>query len=198
MNKLCVPICAYILNLYPQAANTGSDGLSAARRGGQRLRGLSNGLALPSFWSRHEINQAFEDANRVWAQASIEFTPIQISERSEAVPADENGMWIHFLNNLRPSTRGIGVGFVYDLPSNEGGWGGGGIAVISGVKARSGLTGFAGSLLAHELGHVLFNTHNHTASASNLMYDRRHPRVVSANILEPEQITEARTRAPQI
>ena len=70
--------------------------------------------------------------------------------------------------------------------------------MVSGQKARSGLPGFAGSLLAHELGHVLFNSPKHESSPSNLMFERRHPRVVSANLLEPTQITQARTRAQSL
>jgi hypothetical protein len=131
------------------------------------------------FWSRAEVTQAFADANRIWIrEAEIEFTPVEISERSEVVPADENGMWIHFVNNLSPRTPGIGVGFVYDLPSQEGGWGGGRIAAISGKKAESGLPGFAGNLLAHELGHVLMDDPNHSLAlneTSNLMYGASNP-----------------------
>jgi hypothetical protein len=156
-------------------------------------------LALPSFWTRHQITQAFDDANAIWKrEADIEFTPVTISERSESVPADEQGMWAHFLNHLTPQTRGVGVGFVYDLPLGEGGWGGGRIAVISGEKVSEGLSGFAGSLLAHELGHVLIDDPLHTLAnddPSNLMYGSRHPRVMNAGLLNKRQVNLARTRA---
>jgi hypothetical protein len=157
---------------------------------------------LPSFWGRDEIDAAFAEANRIWTRgADIEFSPVTVSQRSEAVPADEQGMWIHFVNNLSPRTRGIAVGFVYDLPSDEGGWGGGRIAVIAGVKVWSGIAGFAGNLLAHELGHVLMDDPNHLTAnddPSNLMFGRRNPRVANAGLLNSTQVTTARTRATQL
>jgi hypothetical protein len=163
------------------------------------LEALALGLAVPSFWSRQQISQAFDEANRIWTrEADIEFAPVTISARTETVPAEERGMWIHFVNHLAPQTRGIGVGFVYDLPSDEGGWGGGRIAVISGKKAAEGLAGFAGSLLAHELGHVLIDDPLHSLAAndpSNLMYGSRNPRVANPGLLNPQQVSVARTRA---
>jgi hypothetical protein len=195
-NRIRVSVKAYILDLYPQSGGAAASG-GAAR--GQTLRPLEIGLALPSFWSREEISQAFDEANRIWIrEADIEFTPVDISERDEVVPADESGMWIHFVNHLSPGAGAVGVGFVYDLPSNEGGWGGGRVVVLSGNKARSGLSGFAGNLLAHELGHVLTDDPNHVSAggnASNLMHGSRNPRVVNAGILTQQQIAIARTRA---
>ncbi len=118
-SRIRIPVKAYILGLFPQFAGVSPGGTSTH---GENLRPLANGLAVPSFWSRADVTQAFADANRIWIrEAEIEFTPVEISERTEVVPADENGMWIHFVNNLSPRTRGIGVGFVYDLPSHEGG-----------------------------------------------------------------------------
>ena len=192
MGRIRVPINAYILDLFPQSAS-GSEGR------GQRIQALVNGLAVPSFWSRTEIIQAFTDANLIWIrEADIEFSPINISVRTEAVPADERGMWVHFVNHLPPQARGIGVGFVYDLPSHDGGWGGGRVAVISGLKVRSGLSGFAGSLLAHELGHVLTKSDSHSSDPSNLMYDTRNPRVANAGLLTQQQVNSARGRALDI
>lgn len=163
---------------------------------------LSLGLAAPSFWTQDEISRAFTEANRIWLrEAGIHFFPINISRRSEAVPADEHGMWVHFVNHLPPTGRGIGVGFVYDLPSNEGGWGGGRIAVISGKKVSAGIAGFAGNLLAHELGHVLINDPNHEYAGderSNLMHGSRNPRVANAGLLNSEQVRLARNRASSI
>ncbi len=154
MARIRVKVEASILALFPQSVSPAPQA-SRSPAGSTQLQALALGLAVPSFWTRHQINQAFVDANKIWTrEADIEFSPVSISERAEAVPADEHGMWIHFVNHLAPQTRGIGVGFVYDLPSDEGGWGGGRIAVISGEKASEGLTGFAGSLLAHEIGHM--------------------------------------------
>src|SRR5438093_938497 len=195
-SRIRIPVKAYILGLFPQFAGVRPGGTSTH---GENLRPLANGLAVPSFWSRADVTQAFADANRIWIrEAEIEFTPVEISERDEVVPADENGMWIHFVNHLSPGARAVGVGFVYDLPSNEGGWGGGHVAVLSGNKARSGLSGFAGNLLAHELGHVLTDDPNHILAggdASNLMHGSRNPRVANAGILNQQQISIARTRA---
>jgi hypothetical protein len=198
-SRIRIPVKAYILALFPQFVSVSP---GSASTHGENLRPLANGLAVPSFWSRAEVTQAFADANRIWIrEAEIEFTPVEISERSEVVPADENGMWIHFVNNLSPRTPGIGVGFVYDLPSQEGGWGGGRIAAISGKKAESGLPGFAGNLLAHELGHVLMDDPNHSLAlnvTSNLMYGARNPRVANAGLLNEQQINIARNRALRI
>ena len=198
MPRIRISINAYILGLFPQSPS-GSRRRPGRSPRGQRLQALANGLAVPSFWTRVEITQAFAEANRIWIrEADIEFSPVTISERTEVVPADERGMWAHFINHLTPRATGIGVGFVYDLPSHEGGWGGGRIAVISGMKARSGLSGFAGNLLAHELGHVLINDPNHAHAlgvSSNLMFGQRHPRVVNAGQLNQQQIRMARSRA---
>ena len=192
MSTLRVPVEAYILGLLPQS-NSGRP----AR--GNSLRPLVNGLAVPSFWNRTEINEAFAGANEIWKRgADIEFTPVNISARTECVPADENGMWVHFVQNLRPRGPGIGVGFLYDLPSIDGGWGGGRVVVLSGLKASSGLAGFAGRLLAHELGHVLTSSPAHSTDPSNLMFDAQNPRQVNAGMLTEDQARAARARAVAI
>jgi hypothetical protein len=198
MDRIVVPVSAYTLDLYPASAAGGgrSGGASA---GDVSLRSLELGLALPSFWAPDEITDAFAEANRIWIrEAEIEFSPVTVKPRSEVVPAGSSDMWAHFINHLSPSGRGVGVGFVYDLPEQEGGWGGGRVAVVAGVKVWSGIAGFAGNTLAHELGHVLINDPNHNSAdgnASNLMYERRNPRIVNAGLLNPRQVTEARKRA---
>jgi hypothetical protein len=194
MNPIRIAILAYILDLFPQTIGPRPRQQPAASGSAQQLQALANGLALPAFWTESEINDAFALANRIWDQAKIEFTPVTISRRSEVVPADENGMWACFVNRLTPRS-GVGVAFVFDLPSDEGGWGGGRIAAVAEAKAIGAIDGYQGRILAHELGHVLLNTPFHHSSPSNLMFGRRHPRVVTADLLEPEQITAARTRA---
>lgn len=198
MSRIRVPITAYILGLFPQSMNK-RGGNATPPSQGLRLQTLEAGLAIPSFWNRTEITQAFDEANRLWLrEAEIEFSPIEITERTEVVPADEQGMWIHFINHLTPTTRGIGVGFVYDLPAQEGGWGGGRIAVVAGKTIRSGLPGFAGNLLAHELGHVLIDDPGHVYAGqdpSNLMSGIRNPRVANAGLLNQQQVNIARRRA---
>ena len=198
MARIRVSVDAYILALFPESLSA-NQRLARSLAGSTVLQPLALGLAVPSFWTRHQITQAFDAANSIWTrEADIEFAPVTISERTESVPADENGMWIHFVNHLAPQTRGIGVGFVYDLPSDEGGWGGGRIAVISGEKAAEGIAGFAGSLLAHELGHVLIDDPLHSLAnndPSNLMYGSRNPRVANAGLLNKNQVQLARTRA---
>jgi hypothetical protein len=198
MERIVVPVTAHTLDLYPASASgTGRGGGAAAHE--VSLRSLEIGLALPSFWAPDEITEAFAEANRIWIrEAGIEFSPITVTPRSEAVPANSSAMWAYFINHLSPRGRGVGVGFVYDLPEQEGGWGGGRVVVLAGVKLWSGIAGFAGNTLAHELGHVLINDPNHNTAAgdaSNLMYDRRNPRVANAGLLNPRQVTEARRRA---
>jgi len=197
--RIQVRIEAYILSLYPQDLRA-SPSAPGAPSQTPELRAIALGLAAPSFWTRHDITEAFDAANAIWTrEADIEFSPVTISERSEAVPANERDMWIHFINHLSPQGRGVGVGFVYDLPSDEGGWGGGRVAVISGQKAGEGLSGFAGNLLAHELGHVLMDDPLHGLAnddPSNLMYGRRNPRVANAGLLNSRQVELARTKAP--
>jgi hypothetical protein len=198
MGRIVVPVTAYTLDLYPASA------AGAGRRGGASahdvsLRALELGLALPSFWAPDEITDAFAEANRIWIrEADIEFSPVTVTARSEVVPAGSSDMWAYFINHLSPRGRGVGVGFVYDLPEQEGGWGGGRVVVLAGVKVWSGIAGFAGNTLAHELGHVLINDPNHNTAAgdaSNLMYDRRNPRVANAGLLNRAQVDEARRRA---
>ncbi len=195
MSRIRVRTEAYILGLFPQSAG-GRPGR------GPRLQVLAGGLAVPSFWTRAEITQAFAEANQIWIrEADIEFSLTRISQRTETVPADEHGMWVRFVNTLSPRGGGVGAGFVHDLPSNEGGMGGGRIAIVAGRKARSGLAGFAGNLLAHELGHVLTGDPNHLlarSTPSNLMYGARHPRVANAGILNQRQVAIARRRAQGI
>jgi hypothetical protein len=197
MSTITVPVYAYILTLYPDSAQSrGGSARGAARSSGQQLNSLAQGLAVPSFWTRSEINSAFAEANRIWGrEADIQFSPVDIRERDAVVPADENGMWACFVNQLTPRSRGIGAAFVHDLPSSEGGWGGGRIVAVSGVKARSGLSGFAGNLLAHELGHVLTNSPHHSSESGNLMHHSRNPRVANAGLLTPAQVSAARQRA---
>lgn len=201
MSRISVNICAYILTLYPSNLSA-PPGRQAASTQGPRLESLAQGLALPSFWSREEILRTFVEANRIWIrEADIEFTPINVSSRSHTVPADGTRMWRTFLGQLIPSGRGIGVGFVYDLPGDEGGWGGSRIVVLSGQKARSGLAGNAGNLLAHELGHVLIDDPDHLLAGdqrSNLMYRSRNPRVANAGLLNDEQKRRARERAATV
>lgn len=201
MSRISVPVTAYILSLLPQLGRRNRDSNLAEGEGGG-LEPLARGLAVPSFWSRWEISDAFVEANRIWSrEADIEFSPVNITERSEAVPADDRAMWARFVSRLKPEGRGIGVGFVYDLPASEGGWGGGRVAVISGQKARSGLRNFPGNLLAHELGHVLINDPLHELAGddpSNLMHKNRHPRVANAGMLNAEQVRMARERAASL
>jgi hypothetical protein len=198
MSRIVVPVEAYTVDLFPASAGA-RRGASGTPPSATALRALALGLALPSFWAADEISGAFAEANRIWIrEADIEFSPITVTARSEAVPAESGDLWIYFVNHLSPRTRGVAVSFVYDLPEQEGGWGGGRVAVIAGVKAWSGLAGYAGNLLAHELGHVLIDDPNHATAGgvpSNLMYGVRNPRVANAGLLTPSQVAEARRRA---
>ena len=72
------------------------------------------------------------------------------------------------------------------------------IVLLSGKKARAGLAGFGGRLLAHELGHVLTRSHVHSTTSSNLMYGVRNPRMVNAGMLTPQQVRKARQTAQSI
>ena len=199
MSTIRVPVYAYILDLYPLAM-TGTT-LPAGEQG---IQSLANGLALPSFWTRTDIDSAFAEANRIWLrEADISFSPVTVSCRSMTVAADARSMYIAFINQLAPPLRsaGVGVGFVYDLPENEGGWGGGRMAVLSGEKAAEGIAGFGGNLLAHELGHILIIDHDHSLASNdsnNLMYGARNPRVANPGVLNEEQRSQARERAEQL
>lgn len=188
MSTIRVGVKAFIYDMLP-------GGPTPRPPGPLRLRALENGLAMPSFWHTAEINEAFTYANQVWARADIEFSRPVIQRGSGCVPADDDNLWIHFVNQFRGS--GVGVYFVNDLPSNEGGWGGGRIAVIAGAKSIGALRGYQGRILAHELGHVLLgDTHHH--DPSNLMYDRRNPRQAYADLLDDTQIGKARRRAASL
>jgi hypothetical protein len=195
MDVIKISVQAYMLDLMPEHIGRLSERPKPQTPSSVlQLTALANGLALPSFWTEDEIKQAFEGANKVWDQAKIQFAPVTISSRTEAPPADEDGMWRHFVNRLSPHS-GIAVAFVYDLPSDEGGWGGGKIAAISGAKATGAIEGFEGRILAHEMGHILLNTPEHRTTPSNLMYGSRHPRVVTADLLDGTQIDKARSIA---
>jgi hypothetical protein len=194
MDMIKVPVQAYVLGLFPQNFDRPVRPQTITRSQGRQLDAIANGLAVPSFWSEKEIEDAFVIANKVWGRASIEFTPIKITKRSVVVPADEDGMWIAFVNQLSPRS-GVAAGFVYDLPSDEGGWGGGKIAIVSGKPTDGALSGYAGSVLAHEIGHMLFDSPDHEGERSNLMFGSRNPHVATADLLEGWQIDKARRRA---
>ena len=142
------------------------------------------------------INEALADANRIWAQAKIEFGPIDITERDIYVRDSDREMWWDFTNELSPK-RGIGAGFVYDFPGPEGGMGGGKIALVGQRKGAGARDGFLGGLLAHELGHVLID-HTHRAERHNLMFESRSPSAVTRDILEQEQIARAVATATRL
>lgn len=194
MDTIKVAVQAYILGLFPQNFDRPARRQTITRSQGRELESLANGLAVPSFWSEKEIEDAFVIANKVWGRASIEFTPITISKRKVVVPADEDAMWIAFVNQLSPR-KGIAAGFVHDLLSDEGGWGGGKIAIVSGKETDGALPGYAGSVLAHEIGHMLFDSPDHEGERSNLMFGSRNPKVATADLLEDWQIEKARRRA---
>lgn len=165
-----IPITAYILTVYPISIR-------------------SNKLAMPSFWTQAMINEAFADANRIWAQAKIEFGPIDIVNRDIYVREAESDMWADYVNELSPK-RGIGAGFVFDFPGHEGGWGGGRIAIVGKKMAAGARDGFLGGILAHELGHVLID-HTHRSERHNLMFASRSPMVVTRDVLDEDQIKRA-------
>lgn len=194
MDIIKIAVQAYVLGLFPQNFDRPARPQTIIRSQGRELESIANGLAVPSFWSESEIQDAFAIAGKVWARASIEFSPITISKRKVVVPADEDAMWIAFVNQLSPR-KGIAVGFVHDLPSDEGGWGGGKIAIVSGKETDGALAGYAGSVLAHEIGHMLFDSPNHEGERSNLMFGSRNPKVATADLLEDWQIEKARRRA---
>lgn len=198
MERICIPVNAYKLNLLPMHSTIVSGGRRSEPRG-QRLQALENGLAIPSFWSSTEINEAFRVANSIWTrEADIEFTPVTIFEQTMRVPSDEHRMWIHFLNNIRHPRGGLGAAFVNELPSSEGGWGGGHIAIVAGQHLGNALPTYAGTVLAHEFGHALTNNPGHVSEPSNLMYHRMNPRVASAGLLNPAQVRQCRTRAERL
>ena len=195
MPVITIPACAYMLSMFPEnldgRASSGSTGVIAT---------LEAGLALPSFWTAGEVTAVFAAANAIWMrEAEINFAPVTVSERSIVVPANGDDMWHALINRATPMPgHGIGVSFVYDLPDSEGGWGAGRTAAISGEKATSGIAGFGGNLLAHELGHVLMDDINHMMAegvSSNLMYGHRNPRVANAGQLNARQVARARERA---
>lgn len=177
MTSIKVPIIAYILDVYPASIS-------------------SNRLAMPSFWTKQMINEAFAEANRIWAQAKIQFGPIEFQERDIHVRDTDREMWWDFTNELSPK-RGIGAGFVYDFPGPEGGIGGGKIALVGQRKGVGARDGFLGGLLAHELGHVLID-HTHRAERHNLMYESRSATAVTRDVLEKEQITTALATAARL
>lgn len=195
MDPIKIPVQAYVLDLMPESAVKRAQ--QQPPPSGQQLTALANGLALPSYWGEDEITKAFEMANKIWDQAKIVFAPITISRRTESVPADEDEMWFAFVNRLSPKS-GIAIAFVFDLPSNEGGWGGGRIGAVSVAKSIGAIDGFQGRILAHELGHILLDTPEHRNTPSNLMFGQRNPRVVTADQLDGEQITKARSRAQSL
>ncbi|WP_425615150.1 matrixin family metalloprotease [Anatilimnocola sp. NA78] len=191
---LKVAVQAWILDLYPSSGEK-----KAEARDNPKLRPLTNGLAIPSFWSKEQIDKTFQGANKIWAQAKIEFGPVTIGDREMWVPDDDTGMWIEFVNKISPNTGtpGVGVGFVYDLAGKIGGVGGGKAAVIALKKGDEAVASYFPSILAHELGHCLLG-HEHNDDASNLMFEVRHPKRNNPDKLTADQITAARARASSL
>ena len=196
MSTISVPAAGIILSLI------GDETASASRSREPGMRALAAGLILVSFWTREQITRAFTQANRIWLrEADIRFSPVNVSERTEAVPADDLGMTNRLINRLiGPSTPGLAVGFVHDTAGVEAGWGAGRIAVLSSMKARPENGTFAGHLLAHELGHILIEDPFHgmaNGDRDNLMHPS--PADSSGNVnagkLNGRQVEIARERA---
>ncbi|QDU30455.1 hypothetical protein ETAA8_55950 [Anatilimnocola aggregata] len=192
MSVIKIPVQAWILDLYPASTPAKPDSPN-----NPKLKSIAGGLAIPSFWTNQQINSAFQGANKIWEQAKIEFSPVTIGEKEMLVPADDNGMWIEFTNNLSPAPggKGVGVGFVYDLPGSEGGVGGGRAAVIALKKGNDAVASYFPSILAHELGHCLLGHEHREHEPKNLMFDVRHPKRHNPDKLDAEQITKAREHA---
>jgi len=197
MDTITISAYAYMVDLLPQDSQSRRRATSARPDpNNPGIKALEDGLAMPSFWSVAEIKESFKQANAKWDQAKINFNLVSVASRQEVVPADGDGMWRTLVNRLRPPS-GIAVAFVFDLPSDEGGWGGGHLAVIGGAKAIDAIAGYEGGILAHELGHILLGI-DHDDSQGNLMVGRRHPRIVYADQLTPEQIATARANAQKL
>jgi hypothetical protein len=195
MPVIKLAVQAYLLDLYPASGPKSTDNSD-----NPRLTSLSNGLALPSFWTKEQINTAFAGANKIWNQARIEFSPVTVVEKDMLVPDDDKGLWRTFVNSLSPGAgaKTVGAGFVYDLPGSEGGVGGGRIAVVAWKKAQGAIAGYEASIITHELGHILLGHTHREDDPSNLMYHNRHPRRAAPDLLDAEQVTEARRLAESL
>ena len=194
-----LPTCAYILGLLPREYMTPPDWQrrTTDRRGPIAI--LRSGLAQPSFWTERQIRDGFDVANRIWGRADIRFSLDRVARRSEFVPADAFDLHTE-LGNRYALLRGSAVyaGFVHALGPNHGGVAGGRLALVADIGARGASDEWRGTIIAHELGHVLGRTDRVGPPDGNLMFWTVDPSRRPTQGLSDIQVEMSRTRARQI
>lgn len=194
-----LPTSAFILGLLPREYITPADWQRhrSERRG--PIAVLRSGLAQPSFWTERQIRDGFDVANRIWARADIRFSLDRVERRSEFVPADAFDLHTE-LGNRYALMRGSAVyaGFVHALGRSHGGIAGGRLALVADVGARGASDEWRGTIIAHELGHVLDRPDRVGPRDGNLMFWTVNPSHLPPQDLSDIQIDMSRARARQI
>ena len=194
-----LPTCALILGLMPREIITPPDWQRRSTSRRAAIPALRSGLAQPSFWTEQEIRDGFDVANRIWAQADIEFPLVRVERRWETVPTDQFDMHTE-LGNRYARMHGCAVvaGFVHGLSPTHGGIAGGRFAVVSDARAAGASEEWRGTIIAHELGHVLERRDRAGSPDGNLMFMTATLSRRPAQDLSAIQIEMSRTRARRI
>lgn len=194
-----LPTRAFILGLMPREIITPPDWQRHTTDRRAPVAVLRSGLAQPSFWTEQQIRDGFDVANRIWARADIRFSLDRVERRSEFVPADAFDLHTE-LGNRYALMRGSAVyaGFVHALGPNHGGVAGGRLALVADVGARGASDEWRGTIIAHELGHVLGRPDRAGLPDGNLMFWTVNPSRRPAQDLSDTQIDMSRTRARRI
>lgn len=194
-----IPTFAFMLGLVPEELRTPIDWQSAPARRAATVSEMSNGLAQPSFWTATEIRSAFDEANAIWAQADIRFSPDRIARRTERVSTNEYEIYVGLTNRLGriPGCRVVAA-FVNVLGSRHGGIAGGRLAIMTHGRLAQASPELRGAVLAHEFGHVLGLTDRVGPRDGNLMYYQMSAAGRPHRDLSDSQIGVARRRAERI
>jgi len=145
----------------------------------------------PSGWTAEALRDAIAGANRIWAQAQIQFnlgplTPKRFRPPGDANRVDENAY--QYLINQMPGQPGrITLLLVYRFAR----WDLGGQASRGTCILPSNLTAHnRGRIFAHEFGHLL--SLDHLVTPNQNLQNVMRPGLVAGNELTADQIRDAR------
>lgn len=197
--RIDLPTTALILSLQDSPIIAPRDWISRQEREAEVVHAMSTAIPMVSWWTPEEIRACFEVANTIWAQADIRFDPVQVGRRLERVERNERRIYVDLTNRFQRIYGGnVVAGFVESLGGGHGGIAGGHLALVAHRRIFRQPIAFKGTVLAHELGHVLDLPDHVGPNDGNLMYYTHTIGSSRNHALSVYQIERARRRARQI